>query len=282
MNIMSVLLVLAIVVVAIALHFFLKKFKIVNVGTLSMTTGGVKCGKSTFCVGVSYGDYKRRLRRVRFKNFIRRLFGKMQFEEPLYYSNIPMSFPYVPITEDLLLRKTRFRYGSVIYINEASLLASSQTFRDMDINKRLLHFNKLIGHETYGGSLYYDTQCIGDVHYSIKRSLSSYYHIYKCIKWVPFIIILKLREFHYSDDKSTINVVDKDAQEDLKTVILSKRTWKRFDAYCYSCFTDDLPVEDKLVYTDDLKARRIFSFDKNLELGGDDYVTNAENETNDR
>ena len=64
---------------------------------------------------------------------------------------------YVPLTDDLLLRKKRFVYGSVIYVQEASLVADSQLIRDMDINERLMLFNKLIGHETKGGVIIYDT-----------------------------------------------------------------------------------------------------------------------------
>ena len=79
---------------------------------------------------------------------------------PLIYSNVPLAMPYVPLTDDLLLRKKRFVYGSVIYVQEASLVADSQLIRDMDVNERLMLFNKLIGHETKGGVIIYDTQCI--------------------------------------------------------------------------------------------------------------------------
>lgn len=246
--------------------FILSKFKFAKVGSLALVTGGVKCGKSTTSVAIVRREYKARLKSVKFKNFFRKLFNRQLIDLPLVYSNVPLAMPYVPLTEDLLLRKKRFVYGSVIYVQEASLVADSQLIRDMDINERLMLFNKLIGHSTKGGCLIYDTQCIGDVHYSVKRCVSNYFYIHHLVKWIPFILIAKVQECRYSDDGSTISVNSEDVEETLKSVILSKRNWKYFDCYCYSVLTDDLPVENRVVYnnikTRDLKANNILSFRK--------------------
>lgn len=258
------------ILIAVAWFFidklFLSKFKFAKVGSLALVTGGVKCGKSTTSVAIVRREYKMRTRRVKFKNFFRKLFNRPLIELPLIYSNVPLGMPYVPLTEDLLLRKKRFVYGSVIYVQEASLVADSQLIRDMDINERLMLFNKLIGHETKGGCIIYDTQCIGDVHYSLKRCVSNYFYIHHLIKWIPFILIAKVQECRYSDDGSTITVSNEDVEDTLKSVILSKRNWKYFDCYCYSVLTDDLPVENTLVYnnirTSNLKANNILSFRK--------------------
>lgn len=258
------------IVIFVILFFvkkFLNKFKIVKVGSMLLVTGGVKCGKSTLSVSITLSQYKQRVRKIKFKNFFRKLFRKPLYKLPLVYSNVPLSVPYVPLTNDLLLRKKRFEYGSVIYIQEASLVADSQCIKDMDINERLLMFNKLIGHETLGGTLIYDTQCIGDIHYSIKRCLSNYIYVDACIKWMPFVILLKVREFMYCDDKSTINTVNEDLELTTRTIILSKRTWKKFDAYCFSYLTDSLPVENNVITTKDLKARKIVSFKKYKSVG---------------
>lgn len=265
------------ILIAIALFFifkFLKQFKIPRSASLSLVNGGVKCGKSTFSVALARSEYKKRLRATKIRNFFRKIFRKKNFEElPLLYSNVPLAMPYVPLTDDLLLRKKRFVYGSVIYIQEASLVADSQLIRDMDINNRLLLFNKLIGHSTKGGCLVYDTQCIGDVHYSIKRCLSEYFYIHHLVKWIPFILIAYVQENRYSDDNSVIVAQDKDIDDTLKKVIILKRTWKYFDRYCYSVLTDDLPVEDCVIKNNlqskNLKAEHILTFRKNF-FGGDD------------
>lgn len=244
----------------------LSKFKVPKIGALALVTGGVKTGKSTMSVAIVRKEYKARARRVKFKNFFRKLFNRELIAMPLVYSNVPLAMPYVPLTDDLLLRKKRFVYGSVIYVQEASLVADSQLIRDMDINERLMLFNKLIGHETKGGVIIYDTQCIGDVHYSLKRCVSNYFYIHHLVKWIPFLLIAKVQECRYSDDGSTINVTTEDVEKTLRSVVMLKRNWKYFDCYCYSVLTDDLPVESDLIYNDiktnDLKARKILSFRK--------------------
>lgn len=233
---------------------------------MALVTGGVKCGKSTLSVAIARSEYRARCRKIKFKNFFCKLFNKPLYKLPLLYSNVPLGMPYVPITEDLLLRKKRFEYGSVIYVQEASLVADSQLIRDMDINERLMLFNKLIGHETKGGVIIYDTQCITDVHYSIKRCVSNYFYIHHLTKWIPFFLIAYVQECRYSDDGTTITVNTDDTETKLKRVILLKSTWKYFDCYCYSVLTDDLPVENAVIYnnkkTKDLKARKILSFRK--------------------
>lgn len=208
--------------------FFLSRFKVPKVGSLALVTGGVKTGKSTFSVAIVRREYNARCRSVKFANFFRKLFRRPLLEMPLLYSNVPLAMPYVELTEDLLLRRKRFAYNCVIYIQEASLVADSQLIRDMDVNERLMLFNKLIGHETHGGVLVYDTQCIGDVHYSVKRCISNYFYIHHLVKWIPFFIIAKVQECRYSDDGSTINVNGNDVEVTLKSVIIPKRNWKFF------------------------------------------------------
>lgn len=261
------------ILICIALFFikkFLKQFKVAKIGSLCLVNGGVKCGKSTLSVSIVRSEYKSRVRKVKFQNFFRKLFHKPLKELPLLYSNVPLGCPYVELTDDLLLRKKRFVYGSVIYCQEASLVADSQLIKDMDINQRLLLFNKLIGHETKGGVIVYDTQCINDLHYSIKRCLSNYIYVHHLVKWIPFFLVAYVEENRYSDDNSVVNVQDKDVEEKLKKIIIPKRNWKYFDCYCYSVLTDDLPVENKVVknnlQTQDLKARKILSFRKSLEV----------------
>ena len=158
-----------------------KHFKVPKIACVSLTTGGVKSGKSTFSVYLAISTYKRIHRRWKVRKVFQTLFNKPIDEEPVLYSNIPLSVPYVPITLELLQRKIRPRYGSVAYVNEASLLCDQMLFKDDELNERLTLFNKLFGHETCGGYLVYDTQCIGDVHYAVKRSLSNYFYVHLII-----------------------------------------------------------------------------------------------------
>ena len=266
-------------VVIAALIIYYKFFKIPKIGSLCMVTGGVKTGKSTLSVFLAIKHHKKAVRITKIKNYFFRLFGlKSKIREiPLLYSNIPLNYDYVPLTKDLLLRKSRFVYGSIIYICEASLVADSQLIKDQDVNVLLLLFNKLIGHETHGGKLIYDTQSISDVHYSIKRSLSEYFYIHHLRKGL-FFLYAYLIENRYSDDGSVIAVNTGDVENDLVRVIIPKRYWKYFDCYCYSVFTDKLPVENTVCkgVRKRLKAKNILTFRSKIN----EYVGDNQNEKN--
>ena len=255
------------VLICVALFFvfkFLRIFKIPKLNSLVMVTGGVKCGKSTMSVHMAISTYKSNVRKTKFKNFFRRLVHLKSIELPLLYSNVPLAINYVPLTREMLLRKERFIYGSVVYIQEASLLADSQLIKDKDINNNMLLFYKLFGHETKGGTCIIDTQQIADVHYSLKRSLSEYFYIHHLTKWIPFFLIAHVIEDRYSDDGTIVTTNDEDTELKLRKVIIPKRCWKYFDCYCYSVLTDDLPVSSNKVNntlnTKYLKADEIISF----------------------
>lgn len=272
-------------ILGLLLFFFFKfgkHFKVPKIACVSLTTGGVKSGKSTFSVYLAISTYKRIHRRWKFRKFFQNLFGKPIDEEPLLYSNIPLGVPYVPITLELLQRKVRPRYGSVAYVNEASLVCDQMLYKDEELNERLTLFNKLFGHETNGGYLVYDTQCIGDVHYGVKRSLSNYFYVHHLEKRIPFFLVAKVREERYSDDNSTVtNTYNEDVEENLKTVLIPKSIWKKFDAYCFSVLTDNLPVSDNVVsHCDDLKARDIVSFRKWKTLQKNEEVSYDKNNKN--
>lgn len=239
-----------------------RKFKVPKIPCVALVTGGVKSGKSTLSVYMAIQTYNRVHRRWKIRVFFQRLLHKPLDEEPLLYSNIPLAVPYVPITLELLQRKVRPRYGSVAYVNEASLLADQMlSLKKDDTNERLTLFNKLFGHETIGGVLIYDTQCVADVHYAVRRSLSSYIYVHHLEKRIPFFLIAQVREERYSDDRGVINAYTEDVEESLKKVLIPKRVWKQFDAYCFSCLTDGLPVSDNVIEDCvDLKAREIVSF----------------------
>ena len=254
----------------------INKFKVPKVGSMVLFSGGVKCGKTSLALATALSEYRLRCRKVKRVNFFRKIFKKPLLEMPLLYSNIPLSVPYVPVTEDLLLRKKRFAYNCVVYIGEASLVADSMMCKDMELNERLLLFNKLIGHETKGGCLVYDSQCVGDVHFSIKRCLSEYIYVHHLVKWIPFFLIAYVQECRYSDDNSTITAQSEDVENTLRKVIFRKRVWKTFDCYCYSSLTDDLPVEDKVVNATTLKASDIVSFKKS-RLNGNVDIDSLEN-----
>ena len=94
---------LFIILLGVALFFLYKvlsKFKSPKISAVSLVTGGVKTGKTTFAVNLAIKNYKRNLRSVKIRNFFAKLFRKKLEPLPLLYSNIPLAVPYVPVTRE--------------------------------------------------------------------------------------------------------------------------------------------------------------------------------------
>ena len=261
--------IILIIAIAILVFFLVFKYKIPRVGNMVLITGGIKTGKTMLSVRLAVKLYKQQLFKWHFHNALqtfKRKEKRTYREKPLLYSNVPLKTKYVPLTTDLLCRRERFSYGSICYVCESSLVADSMSYKDEEINERLLLFNKLFAHETRGGCVVYDTQSVNDNHYGIRRCLSTYLHIHHTIKIPLFpFVIMYLREMYYSDDNNVVNTSDSDVEDKLKITLVPKSTWKLYDRYCYSVLTDNLPKDDKVVdnaKTKDLKARKIISFKK--------------------
>lgn len=257
------LLTIILILLFIFLIFFLStKIKRLKLDCVSLITGGVKTGKSTLSVHLAIKKYKKNHRAWWFKRYI---LMNRNVEEPLLYSNIPLTCEYVPVTQDMLERKVRLNYKSVMYLCEMSLIADSMSFKDELLNEQLTLFIKLFGHETHGGSLFIDTQSVLDNHFSVKRCISRNLYIYHLIKWIPFILVFKVRELYYSEDNSTINVIEEDLEDSMKLVICTKSVWKKFDCYAYSIFTDHCPNECEILNENkkrNLKVNQLVTFKK--------------------
>lgn len=256
----SLVLIIIILIVLFILWFsYHHSFKKIVCGAINLITGAVKAGKSLLCVELSILDYKRR----HLKWWISTTIFKKDIEEPMYYTNVVISFknwqnsdniedckrkPHkldkniCYITKDILLRQKRFAYKSVFYIQEASLCADSQEFTDKVRNATLSMFNKLFAHEGKGSVLYYDTQSVCDLHYSIKRVVGSYFYIQKTRNFF-FFRVLYIREMVNGEAlTSTVNTVTDDIDFSVRKYIIWRRFYKKYDRYYYSYMTDDLEV----------------------------------------
>lgn len=245
------------VLILLGVHLFRKLFKIPKLSNLVFVTGGVKTGKSSMSVYFALKQYKRNVLKYKICKVLGKVFKRFKVtEKPLLYSNVPLGVDYVPLTMDLIMRTKRFTYGSIVYIQEASLFADSMMYKDEEVNKALKYFVKLIAHETKGGALFLDSQSPSDVHYSIKRSLQSYFYIHHSIK-VPFFLICYVRELLYSTEEQGINNMFSDDVEEsgLRRVIIPKSVWKKYDCYTYSALTDDKEVVSD--YIDGAKLRSL-------------------------
>lgn len=236
-------------------------------GNLTLITGGVKTGKTQLSVCLVYKQYAKQLRKWRRACKRARSQYKPLPEKPLIYSNMPIGrkgSTYSPLTLDLVMGKTRFRKGSVIYYNEASLIAGSKDIKDEDLNDHLLKFFKLIAHVTEGGYLFLDTQSPQDVHYTVKRSLSTYYDIWYRVT-LPFVSLLWLRENKLVDGENTVaidtqidpqdNVLEGGKKKYFRLVL--NKWWKYYDQYAYSVLVEGVPVSDQVIQVFDTSEKKM-------------------------
>ena len=242
--------------------FIFIKTKMIKVPNVFLITGAVKTGKSLASIPI----VKRKYRSAKIKYFIKKYIFFKDVEKPMLFSNIHLrKIKYNLLSLDVIKRTKRVPYGSICFIDEASLLADSMSYKNEKLNEEINLFLKLFGHETRGGYLIMNTQSISDLHYGIKRCINSYLWIHSRIK-LPFITILKVRELIYSDDSTTsINVASRDVEDDLKLMFVLNRNYKYYDAFCYSIFTDNLPIYCDYDYgiknyKDSLKTDVLISF----------------------
>lgn len=255
------------------IHKFLSRFKFPKIGAIGVFVGGVKSGKSATSLACALSNYRSVVRSWKIQCFFIKFLNKFRKNKislptkPLFYSSIPLRYiPYIPITREHLLRKRRFAPKSVVFIDEASLVADSQLIKDKQVNNELLLFFKLFGHSCKGKCIV-NTHCITDLHYALKRCTSQYFYIHHLSKYIPFITLSYLREERYSEDNANVNAWTNDVEDGLKRCLMLSSTFKKYDAWCYSVFTDNLPTdseEDCILKgkNDSLKAEEIVSFRK--------------------
>lgn len=250
----SVIIVVLLLLLLIFLYIaYVRNFKKIVLGAVNLITGGVKTGKSLLSCELSEKEYKKRHKSWWIKKHI----FKKDIEEPLFYTNVKMSFGSLKakkphkldknirlIELDTLLREKRLAYKSVVYVCESSLLSDNMDYQNQIRNCEMSLFNKLFGHETKGGCLIYDTQSMLDNHYSIKRVLSTYQFIQKNKNFGLFRI-LYIREMVNGESlASATNNVNEDIDFSVRKYLVWRWWYKRYDCYYYSYLTDNLPVSN--------------------------------------
>lgn len=269
-NLITILIFVGLAVLAIWLYF--KFFKIPKIKNVVFVDGSLGTGKTFYSVYLAIRLYKRALRRAHFRRWVLRYlfnFGRFkgkweQVEEPRLYSNIKLrNIEHIVVTKDLLFRKNfRFAYKSVLLLDEFSLVADQMLYKNHEINERLSEFFKLFRHETQGGYLVFNSQTTQDLHFSAKYVLSDYLYIHSRFK-IPFFSVLRMQECGYSADGGIQTIAKDDIESTLRYVLVPSRYYRYFDTYCYSIFTDCLPVYQEVKYFDKhsrIKSDMLVSF----------------------
>ena len=153
------------IVLLIILFIVWKTHKRLKLDCITLVVGAPKTGKTTIQVYLAIKDHKKRIFKTKFKNLFRSKNNKIEL--PLLYSNIPLKYPHVRLTKELLLREERFVYNSTILISETSLVADSMSYKNEKMSDTLSMFYKLIGHEMHGGAVFTETQNPSDNHFRI-------------------------------------------------------------------------------------------------------------------
>lgn len=260
------LILILILICFLVIFVLFKNIKNLNISCVFLINGAVKGGKTFLSVYSAILWYKRELFMYYIKCFLCFILRKEKPLKPMLYSNIHLrGIKYNLLTIYILQREVKIPPKSVVLMDEASLVADSMLYKDTDINEDIKLFVKLFGHYSKGGHLIINTQAIEDLHYNFKRCISKHLYIYKRIK-LPFFTVMKVRELMYSSDNSNItNVIQGDLEDSLKTIIVPNKYYKYYDCYCYSIFTDDLPLyaiydTEKKNKKDSLKTDIIPSF----------------------
>lgn len=261
-NIGGIIFVLILIALGIfLLWFFIFKVKHLKTPDVYMVDGGVKVGKTLVTVKLAVSQYRKNYIKVwifnRFRalaNLFRKLRHKcikMPLEYPMIYSNMPLfKVKYNWLTLDVILMKVRIPHKSVCIIDEASLLADSmlgmvtdksKRERFDEVNEALTLFLKLYGHSTHGGSCFFNSQNVVDLHFSFKRNTACYLYVAHNRKY-PFFCLLDVRELIHDESNDVVNTNDGDIDKDNKPLFISKRWYKYYDRYYLDVLTKHLPL----------------------------------------
>ena len=251
------------IVLLVVLFIIWKRSKKLKFDSVVMVNGCIGSGKTLLCVNRAKRDFKKAhaiwWRRTHIYSII---FKKLKNEEePLLYSNIPIYSNkknlelfkyYVPLTNDIIMRKKRVRYHSVMLWDESSLMATSMDYKQKDLSEQMSLFLKLLRHECKGSyrnifgshaNLYINTQSKNDNHYAVDRIVNQVLYITKSIS-IPFFKVVWVRDLLLID--SVQNEFNDDIKESLscRWFLIPKKTFNMYDSYSYEFLSHDFPVAD--------------------------------------
>lgn len=251
------------IVVLVVLFILYKRSKKLKFDSVVMINGSIGTGKTMLCVARAKSDFKKAhsiwWRRTHIYSL---LFKRMKNEEePLLYSNIPIYKNrknlelfkyYVPLTKEILQRKRRPRYHSVMLWDESSIMATSMDYKNRELSEEMSFFLKMLRHEVKGSyrniwgshcNLYINTQSKNDNHYSVDRIINQVLYITKSVN-IPFFKIIWCRDLLLID--SVQNNFEDDIKESLSTrwFLIPKKIFNTYDSYSYEFLSHDLPILD--------------------------------------
>lgn len=266
---MKIIIILIILIVILVIVF--KRSKKFTFDSVVMINGCVGGGKTLLSVKIALNSInKAHAIWWRRKYIYSKIFKKMKNEEePLLYSNIPIKSKfYTPLDNEILLRKKRMNYKSVLLIDESSLLATSLDYKDKDLSEELSLFLKLVRHSLRGSyrnifgtypNVIINTQSKNDNHYAFDRTLNQVLYISKSIT-IPFFKIIWCRDLLLID--SVINNFEEDIKETetMRWYMIPKKYFKKYDSFAYEFLTRDKEKVEQVEEYKSIKINKIKRF----------------------
>ena len=257
------LIIVLVVIILITVLIIKRSYKF-RFDSILLLLGCVGAGKTSTAVYIlnysikkAQGIWKRRTK------FYSKIFKKMKDEEqPLIYSTLPIYEDrkkgvlhplYRPLTSEHLLRKRRFNFKSIVFIDEVSLLACSRDANNEKVSEYLHLWVKLIRQEMHGAyrnllgtypNVILTTQSKDDSHYAFDRSINNVVYILKSLN-IPFFRIVWVRDLLLID--SVVNNFNDSVKDDdsLRWYLVPTKIFNKYNSYALSFLTDNKPTDNR-------------------------------------
>ena len=236
-------LIIALIVVAIAIVYFVIKSYKIRFDTILAFTGGLGSGKSFLSVHYSLKLLKKQRLKVRLQNLFKKRSCKAEL--PLLYTNIPVLIDKnryaIRLTASHLLLQEKLIPKSVCLLDEVDSFASQFDYGNNNIKDTFNEFVRLYRHYTLGGYLVVNSQCSENIVLQIRRRINT---VFNLMQFQTFLIFyrVKIRAIDISEEIKSVSEDTKEESFTFKYGILPLN--RHYDTYCYSERYNTVPYAD--------------------------------------
>ncbi|MBQ7412275.1 MAG: hypothetical protein IJW10_05175 [Clostridia bacterium] len=237
-----------IIIICIAVAFYIIKPYVMHYDTVLSYTGGLGSGKSLISTQMAV----RLLRKNRWKVFFHNLrHPKHKIAKPVLYSSIPLRISkkewVYKLTPEHLTLQAKLPEKCVIFIDEIDSYASQFDFKLPNIITNFDEFCRFYRHYTKGGYLVCNTQATDNLVLQIRRRMNTVYNLMHFKKWFFVFYTVKVRNISISEEIKTIET--EDVEDNMSTLIgVLPIFCKRYDTYCYSGRYETVPEAENICY----------------------------------
>ena len=267
-------------ILAIVIYFKIKsKLYFIKIDHTLMLSGAPGTGKTNEMVKLGLSLWKYNRKKIRRKNFIRKLFKKDLYEEPLLYSNIPVRIgkhskkEFATLKEKLkdlgytqeeldnlkrdkfcaeleidhLLLIKRQTQGAVTLVTEIGKIAHRYDFGNLNIQENVDEYASMYRQYTKGGYFLCDDQSSDNAEVDIRRRIGTLLNMLHFSTFWKFYWV-KMRNMTISEDVKTIE--EKSTEDNMRTRFgMFPLFHKNYDTYAFSERYSTVPQGATYYYT---------------------------------